>query len=100
MKSLPTIALIPARRGSIGIKNKNIINLKNKPLIEYSFIKAIKSKLIDKIFLSTNDSRVIKIAKKYKLIKIIHRNKKLSNTKSLMKDVLCHSILTIKKQLD
>ena len=54
MKSLPTIALIPARRGSIGIKNKNIINLKNKPLIEYSFIKAIKSKLIDKIYLSSD----------------------------------------------
>jgi len=100
MKSLPPIALIPARRGSIGIKNKNIINLKNKPLIEYSFIKAIKSKLIDIIFLSTNDSRVIKIAKKYKQINIIYRNKELSNTKSLMKDVLCHSILTIKKQLD
>ena len=100
MKSLPIIALIPARNGSIGIKNKNIVYLKNKHLIEYSFLEATKSKLINKVFLSTNDHRVIKIKKKYKKIEIILRNKQLSNSSALLQDVLCDSILTIKKNLN
>ena len=31
------IFVIPARKGSKGIKNKNIIKIKNKTLIEYTF---------------------------------------------------------------
>ena len=30
------LAIIPARGGSKGIKNKNIVNLKGKPLISYT----------------------------------------------------------------
>ena len=29
--------VIPARKGSKGIKNKNLIKIKNKPLIQYTF---------------------------------------------------------------
>ena len=32
------ISAIPARSGSKGIKNKNILKINDKPLIEYTFV--------------------------------------------------------------
>ena len=43
-------ALIPARKGSKGIKDKNVFMIKGKPLIEYTLVSALKSKFIDEIF--------------------------------------------------
>ena len=43
------VALIPARGGSKGIKNKNIIDLCGKPLISYTIQAALESKYIDKV---------------------------------------------------
>ena len=39
------ISVIPARKNSKGIKNKNIFKINKKPMIEYSFIQAKKSNL-------------------------------------------------------
>mgnify|MGYP000943858633 FL=1 len=38
------IAIIPARSGSKGLPNKNILMLGNKPLIAYTIEAALKSK--------------------------------------------------------
>ena len=59
------IGVIPARSGSKGIKNKNIVNLNGKPLIYYTIKAAIKSKVCDKILVSTDSERISTIAKKY-----------------------------------
>tara|TARA_Y100001954_G_scaffold223246_1_gene261365 strand:- start:249 stop:758 length:510 start_codon:yes stop_codon:yes gene_type:complete len=59
------IALIPARSGSERIKNKNIINFYNHPLISYTIISALKTKLFDKVFVSTNSKKYAQIAKFY-----------------------------------
>ena len=53
------VGIIPARKNSKRIKNKNIKLLNGKPLIEYTIIEAKKSKLLDKIIVST-DSPIIK----------------------------------------
>ena len=52
------LAIIPARSGSKGIKNKNIIKFDNKPLIHYTFNSAIETKGIDKIFVSTDSKDI------------------------------------------
>ena len=39
------IAIVPARKGSKSIKNKNIIQLNKKKLIEYTFAEINRSKL-------------------------------------------------------
>ena len=59
------VALIPARGGSKGIKNKNIVSLLGKPLICTNFT-ARKVNQINDIFVST-DSPAIKISEKYGL---------------------------------
>ena len=47
-----TIALIPARSGSKGVRDKNIKKLYGHSLLEWSINAALKSKLIDRVFLS------------------------------------------------
>lgn len=56
------IALIPARGGSKGIPNKNIIDLNGKPLIYYTINEAKKAKEITKIIVSTDSPEIAKIA--------------------------------------
>ena len=49
MKNIKTICFIPARSGSTRVKNKNIRLINNRPLIYWSVLKAIKSKMFNKI---------------------------------------------------
>jgi len=59
------IAVIPARSGSKGVPDKNIRNLAGKPLIAYSISAAIKSKLIDRVIVSTDSEKYASISKDY-----------------------------------
>ena len=59
------LAIIPARAGSKGIKNKNIINIHGKPLISYTIKSAKKSKLITNLIGSTDSIKIKKIFEKY-----------------------------------
>ena len=59
------IAIIPARGGSKGIPEKNIKKFCGKPLIAWAILAAKKSKLLDRIIVSTDNPKIAKIAKKY-----------------------------------
>lgn len=60
-----TIAIIPARGGSKRIPRKNIKDFHGMPLIAYSIKVALKSKLFDKVIVSTDDEEIAKIAREY-----------------------------------
>ena len=60
---MKNLAIIPARGGSKGLKNKNILKFDNKPLLAWAYLPK-KSKLFSKIIVST-DSKIAVIAKKY-----------------------------------
>ena len=62
MKILCTIC---ARGGSKGVKNKNIKLINKKPLISYTIKQAKKSKLFDKIVVSTDSKNIQKCAQKF-----------------------------------
>lgn len=62
---MKNIAIIPARSGSKGIKNKNIRNLCGKPLIAYTIEAAVNSGEFDEIMVSTDSEEYAEIAKKY-----------------------------------
>ncbi|MES2284293.1 MAG: pseudaminic acid cytidylyltransferase [Bacteroidota bacterium] len=59
------LAIIPARGGSKRIPKKNIKKFFGKPIIAYSIEAAIKSNLFDEVMVSTDDSEIAEIAKKY-----------------------------------
>lgn len=59
------ICIIPARGGSKRIPRKNIKHFSGKPIISYSIQAALDSKLFDEVMVSTDDSEIAEIAKKY-----------------------------------
>ena len=56
------IAYIPARKGSKRIKNKNILKIGKRPLIEIVVRKLNKLSFIKKIFVSTDCNSIKKIS--------------------------------------
>ena len=58
-------ALIPARSGSKGIKNKNLYPLCGYPLIAYSIAVASLSTHIDRVIVSTDSPEYAAVAKQY-----------------------------------
>ena len=90
---IKTLIVIPARKGSKGLPGKNIKILSRKPLIVHTieFAEKIKKKN-DIICISTNDDKVIQIAKKFEDISIIIRPEELATDAIGMNDVLLHVI--------
>ena len=58
------IALIPARKNSIRIKNKNMKLFKKKPLIQRTIEIAKKIKDIQGVYISTDDEKIINLGLK------------------------------------
>ncbi len=92
LKNQKVICIIPARKGSKGLKNKNIKKLENIPLIAWSILVAKKCKMIDEIIVSTDSKKISKIAKKYGAKVPFLRPKNLATDKSSTFEVLKHSI--------
>ncbi|MBC85497.1 MAG: hypothetical protein CL454_11655 [Acidimicrobiaceae bacterium] len=90
--------IIPARKGSKRIKNKNLIKINGEYLINRTVKHALNSKLIDKIYVSTNDQKLIKILPKK--VNIINRPEKYSKDNSKTEDAISHFInqLILKKK--
>ena len=54
-----------ARGGSKGVKKKNIKSFSGKPLIAHSILQALKCEVFDRVFVSTEDKEIAKIASSY-----------------------------------
>ena len=83
------IALIPARKGSKGIKDKNIYPIRGRLLIDFTIDAAISSKIIDHVFVSTNHSKIQEHCD-LKEVTVIKRPNSLSKDSSTAVDVVCH----------
>ena len=75
-------AIIPARSGSKGIKEKNIKLLNKRPLFSYTILSAIKSKVFNKVLVLTDSIKFAKMAKKYGAEIPFLRPKEISNDDS------------------
>lgn len=86
------IAIIPARSGSKGVYNKNIMLLSGVPLIAYSILAAKKSTLIDRVIVTTDSEEYAAIAKSYGAEVPFLRPKNISGDKATDNEFLTHAI--------
>ena len=92
------LCIIPARSGSKGIKNKNMIKFKGKPLLYWTIKLAKKIKYFDKIVVSTDSKKIQRFAKKNGVSAPFLRPIRLSGDNVPMRKVLIHAIEYFKKK--
>lgn len=59
------LAVVPARGGSVRIPRKNIKPFFGKPIIAYSILLAKRSRLFDKVIVSTDDEEIAAVASEW-----------------------------------
>ena len=67
-----------ARANSKGIKNKNLLQFRDKTLVGHAVNQGYKSKFIKRVYISSDSKKIINEAKKYKAIEPFKRPKSLS----------------------
>lgn len=97
---IKVFGLIPARKKSTGIKNKNIYKIGNKVLIDFTLEAAIKSKNIDQIFVSSDSNEILEHASKFPNITKIRRPIKYAKNNSTAVDVVEHFLDWINRKGD
>lgn len=93
------IVIIPARSGSKGLKDKNIIDVCGKPLIAYSIDAAVKSNLFSRVIVSTDSEKYGEIAKLYGA-EVMYRGEALSNDKATTFMVIEDILNRLKQDID
>lgn len=93
---MKNIAIIPARSGSKGLKDKNIKLLHGKPLLAYTIEAAKKSNLFDEIFVSTDSIEYADIAIEYGASVPFLRDEYLATDTSSSWDVVKNAIIKYK----
>lgn len=100
---MKNIAIIPARSGSKGIKDKNIRNLCGKPLMAYSIEAALKSGKFEEVMVSTDSEKYAAIAKQYGAsVPFLRSDVTASDTASSwdMVDEVLHNYKTLGREFD
>ena len=92
------LAIIPARKNSKGLKNKNKLKFNKKPLFFWPLNAAIKSKYIDKIVLSSDDNDILRFSKNFNEVLFLKRPKKFAKDNSKSFDVIKHTIQFLNKK--
>ncbi len=96
-KKYKTICIIPARGGSKGLKNKNIQKVNGIPLIAYPIKAALKSKVCDMIFVSTDSKEIANTAKKFGAFVPFLRPKKFAKDRTTTEATLKNALHDIEK---
>ncbi|NEO98679.1 MAG: acylneuraminate cytidylyltransferase family protein [Symploca sp. SIO2E9] len=91
-----TITIIPARGGSKGVPRKNVRPLADQPLIAHSILDVKEAKLVDQVYVSTDDPEIAEIARKYGS-EVIDRPAELSGDTASSESALIHALSEIEK---
>lgn len=92
------VVIIPARGGSKRLPGKNIKLLNGQPMIAYAIKAAKKSKIKQRVIVSTDDRKIANLAKKYGAEVPFIRPVKLATNKAKSVDVLKHAVKFIEAE--
>jgi N-acylneuraminate cytidylyltransferase len=93
-------ALIPARSGSKGIPNKNIMDFHGLPMMAWSINQALECKYIDRVFVSTDSEEYRQIAIEYGAEAPFLRPKEISDDLSTDYECIKHFLDQLEDQPD
>lgn len=93
------IALITAKGSNQSMPDKNLITIEGKSFLAWQIEAASKSRLIEKVFISTEDSKIKQLAHNYN-INILDRPHELAKPDSNHGDVILHAFYQIKTILN
>ena len=93
----PTLATVAARKGSIGVKGKNLIKIRNQEITKIALKLAIKCPIIDSVILSTDSNKILNLIKKNKKLIKLKRNKSLAKNNTPMLPVMKNAITFFEK---
>lgn len=86
------LGVIPARGGSRTVPRKNLQRIAGRPLIAYAIGAALKSKLLDRVIVSTEDEEIAKVARKYGAEVPFMRPKELARDNVSLIPVIQHAM--------
>lgn len=89
--------IIPARGGSKGIPRKNVISVAGKPLIAWTIEQSLRSKRVEKTYVSTDDSQIADISVKYGA-EIIWRPEDLCSDVASTESAVLHTLSYIQQE--
>lgn len=92
IEDLSVLAVIPARAGSKGLAQKNLLNLNGHPLVAWSIMAGLESKYIDSVLVSTDSCEIQEIAQEYGAEAPFLRPSKLAQDNSSSYKVVEHAI--------
>ncbi len=90
------LAIIPARGGSKRLSRKNVLDLAGKPLIAWSIEAGLNSKYIDKVIVSSDDTEILAVSKRYNAETIVRPDELASDTATTF-DAIRHTIENVEQ---
>lgn len=93
------VTIIPARKNSKGIPDKNIKEFCGEPLISHTIKQAISSSLCGEVYVSTDSDEIKAISEEYGA-NVIIRPESLATDIATSESVLIHSIHSIEGNID
>ncbi|MBD1936514.1 acylneuraminate cytidylyltransferase family protein [Microcoleus sp. FACHB-68] len=93
---MSTLAIIPARGGSKGVSRKNLRPLAGKPLIAHSIMDAKEAKLVNSVYVSTDDPEIAEISRLYGA-EVIDRPAELAGDTASSESALLHVLTELEK---
>ena len=91
------LGVIPARGGSKSVPRKNIALVAGKPLIAYTIEEALKSKLLTRVIVSSEDQEIIEISKRHGAEVPFVRPKTLATDRALAVPTIQHAVREVEK---